>query len=221
MSNLIKTKAIVLHEMTIKENDKRILLFSLDYGKMVVFANGAKKAKSPLLAGTQPFVFGEFYLYQGASSYTLRQVDIIESFYELRNSMESLSYGLYFLEVIASVIQEEDPNQDLLRLLYITLMTLKEEQVPHTIISAFFECRALYILGFAPNAEHMVEVEKVSESVASAFREVYSTKLSRLFLIQMADPVFFEFRLILSKYFIQYVGNDFRSLEFLKSISKG
>lgn len=221
MSKVIKTKAIVLHEMTIKENDKRILLFSLDYGKMVVFANGAKKAKSPLLAGTQPFVFGDFYLYQGASSYTLRQVDIIESFYELRNSMESLSYGLYFLEVVASVIQEEDPNEDLLRLLYITLMTLKEDQVPHKMISAFFECRALYILGFAPNLEHMVEVEKVSESVASAFREVYNMKLSRLYQIQMSDIVFFEFQLILSKYFIQYVGNHFRSLEFLKSITKG
>ncbi len=60
MPTLIKTKGIVLHEMPIKEQDKRILLFSIDYGKMVVFANGAKRSKSSLLAGTQPFVLGNF-----------------------------------------------------------------------------------------------------------------------------------------------------------------
>lgn len=218
MSNLIKTKGIVLHEMTIKENDKRILLFSLDYGKMVVFANGAKKAKSPLLAGTQPFVFGEFYLYQSSQSYTLRQVEVTESFYELRNSIESLSYGLYFLEMIASVIQEGDRNDDLLRLLYVSLMALKEQKCEMKWIRALFEARALYHLGFAPDPDLIKEEMNTTAYVASLFREIYRTKLSRLFMIPMNEIEFPEFYQVLSRYFIQSVGDRFRSLDFLKSL---
>ncbi len=130
MTNLITAKGIVIHEMTIKDHDKRIIVFSKEYGKMVVFANGAKKAKSPLLAGTQPFVFAEFQMIEGRSSYTLRSASIIESFYEIRQDMETLAYGLYLLEVIGSVIQEMDPNEELLRLLYISLSALKRARSP-------------------------------------------------------------------------------------------
>ena len=98
MAELIKTKGIVIHVMPIKDHDKRIILFSKDYGKMVVFANGAKRSKSPLLAGTQPFVFGEFYMMEGRDSYTLRSVEITETFYNIRNDMNTLAYGLYLLE---------------------------------------------------------------------------------------------------------------------------
>ncbi len=105
---------------------------------MVVFANGAKRAKSSLLAGTQPFVFGEFHVYEGKNSYTLKQVEIIESFYSLREDLKCLYYGLYLLEVCNQVIQEMDPNDELLRLLYISLITLKNKTQEPEVISKNF-----------------------------------------------------------------------------------
>jgi DNA repair protein RecO (recombination protein O) len=125
MASFIKTKGIVLSQMPIKDQDKRIVVFSVDYGKMIVFANGARKGKSPLLAGTQPFVFGEFHLVEGRDSYTLKHVEVIETFYALREDLTTLSYALYLLEVVQHVISESDPNEELLRLLYVSLMTLK------------------------------------------------------------------------------------------------
>ncbi len=203
MSREIKTKAIVLHEMPIKENDKRIILFSLDYGKMVVFANGAKRVKSPLLAGTQPFVYGDFHLYEGANSYTLKQVEIYESFYELREDLSSLYYGLYFLEVCHYVLQENDPNVELMRLLYVSLMALKTKAMKASGIRGLFEWRTLSALGFAPETDNQL---------LQQFGEV---PLSRLYHIQWQEDYETNLLPYIQRSFKDAVSYAFKTLDYL------
>ncbi len=239
MSMLIKTKGIVLHEMTIKDNDKRIILFSKEFGKMVVFANGAKKAKSPLLAGTQPFVFGEFFLYEGKSSYTLKQVNIDESFYELRQDMETLAYGQYFLEVIASVIQEMDANPELLRLLYVSLMALKHQIVPTAVLKSVFQFRSMNMLGFAPDLSGCMEcgqaeglffldtkggivcsncVSKdklISMDALLVLRYMQQAPLKTLYHFKLSDKLFDEIKKPIDHYFEHFVTGEYKSLDII------
>lgn len=240
MSTLVKTKGIVIHEMAIKEHDKRIILFSKEYGKMVVFANGAKRIKSPLMAGTQPFVFGEFQLYEGRNSYTLKQVDIIESFYQLREDVHGLYYGLYFLEFIGSVIQEMDPNPDLLRLLYITLMTLKHKALSHLVIRRVFEFRSLALLGFAPDlseciiGHHQKEFYQlsprgglickdcahsnqnlISKEGVVVLQYIQQAPLNRLYHFELSDELFEMIKGPVSEYFRHFIPDTYKSLEFL------
>lgn len=203
MSNEIKTKAIVLHEMPIKENDKRIILFSLEYGKMVVFANGAKRVKSPLLAGTQPFVYGDFHLYEGVNSYTLKQVEIYESFYELREDLSSLYYGLYFLEVCHYVLQENDPNVELMRLLYVSLMALKTKVMKASSIRALFEWRALHALGFAPETDN------------DLLQQLNALPLSRLYHIEWSNDHEINLWPFIQRSFKDAVSYAFKTLEYL------
>ena len=213
MPTLIRTKGIVLHEMPIKEQDKRILLFSKDYGKMVIFANGAKRAKSSLLAGTQPFVFGEFQVYEGKNSYTLKQVEIVESFYGLREDLKSLYYGLYLLEVCGQVIQEMDPNEELLRLLYISLTALKNQWQEPEIVRRIFEFRALSTLGFAPDLHQLNS--NISEETVSILQYIQRVKSGRLYHFKMESTRFNEIEPIIHRYFHNYIGGDYKSLAFI------
>ncbi len=240
MSELIKTKGIVLHEMSIKDHDKRIILFSKEFGKMIIFANGAKRAKSPLLAGTQPFVFGEFSVVENRNSYTLRQVIIDESFYELRNDMFTLAYSLYLLEVVNNVIQEMDPNDELLRLLYISLMTLKNGIHSGNIVKTVFQFRCMNMLGFAPDLSGCMECGNIdgvftlhsrgglvcdscfnfkdkpmSNEAIHVLRYIQQAPLKKLFHFKINDELLSEIECKVQTYFSYFVTGKFKSLDIL------
>ena len=241
MADLIKTKGIVIHVMPIKDHDKRIILFSKDYGKMVVFANGAKKSKSPLLAGTQPFVFGEFHMMEGRNSYTLRSVDIDETFYNIRNDMNTLAYGLYMLEVVNSVIQEMDPNEELLRLLYISLAALKTGVQRGAVIKSVFQLRALSSLGFAPDLTgcmecgetsgrftlstkggilcskcHTNKKYQISYEGLKALQYIQGAPFKKLYHFKITDERLKEISSCIHDYFKAFIPNDFKSLDILE-----
>jgi len=240
MADLIKTKGIVLHEMTIKDHDKRLILFSKDYGKMIVFANGAKRAKSPLLAGTQPFIFGDFYVLEGRDSFTLRQVTIDESFFELRNDMNTLAYGLYLMEVINHVIQEMDPNEELLRLLYISLMALKNGSQEGGLVKTVFQFRSMNMLGFAPNLNGCIDCGQVNGPfvlsskggilcsgckmtkklvfdgpVLSVLRYIQEAPLKKLYHFKMDEALGLKVEKIVQAYFDHFVSGNFKSLDII------
>lgn len=240
MSSLLKTKAIVLSQMPIKDQDKRIVLFSMDFGKMIVFANGARRGKSPLLAGTQPFVFGEFHVLEGRDSYTLKHVDIIETFYALREDLDDLSYGLYLLEITQHVTSEMDPNEELLRLLYISLMAIKTHSQPMAVIRRIFEFRCLCQLGYSPDLSDCSTCHKepdqyllssngglfcnqchgvnanFSHQSLEILRFIQNRPLNKLFHFIIEPERFTEIEQVVESYFKSHITERFKSLDILQ-----
>lgn len=83
----VTTKAIALRATDYKENDKFVMLYSLEYGKISVHARGVRKGNAKLRYAADQFCFGNYELAVGGDRYTLRNCEQLTSFYSLREDI--------------------------------------------------------------------------------------------------------------------------------------
>lgn len=167
-----KTIGVVLAEAAHGENGKRLTLFTGELGKVTAFANGAKKAKSPLLAATQLFVFGNYELYQGKDAYTLTGAEVIESFYGLRSELILTAYAACLSELSLSFLQDGITGEALLKLIYIAFEELLKKEISPAQIKAVFSMKLLVLAGYMPAIDDCVRCGRQEVSFFFPFRMV-------------------------------------------------
>lgn len=154
MDQTIALMGMVISAQPIGEHDKRVVILTRELGKISAFARGARRQNSPLLAGTNPFAFGQFHVYEGRSSYTLVQTEISNYFRELAGDVEGACYGFYFLELAEYYSQENAEALEMLRLLYQTFRALMKPALDRALIRRIFELKMLVINGEYPDMFH-------------------------------------------------------------------
>ena len=147
----IKTRGIVVKEVSTGEADKILTIFTRNQGRISALSKGGKRPKSQLSAGSQILCYGEYMLYSGKEMYSVNSCEVIEPFYEIRNDMVKLTYAAHFMDIVLELIQENQPSARLLKLLLNTLHMLAKTQKSPELISVIFELRAVSIAGYAPH----------------------------------------------------------------------
>lgn len=164
---------MVLSAMPIGEYDKRLVILTKEMGKISVFAKGARRPNSALLACSQPLVFGEFSLYSGRNSYNLAAADVKNYFEELREDFEGLCYAFYFCEFSDYLTRENNDESQILKLLYQSLRALTRKSIDFQLIKLIFELKIITLSGEAPQVFECVKCGRMAtqqdESAAAGF----------------------------------------------------
>ena len=141
---------LIIRTVDIKETDRLVTLFTEEFGAMTALARGARSLKSRKLSATMQFCYGRYVLYKQGDKHWIKEAELIENFFDIRQSIEGLALANYICEVLSDVTVAE-AEKDLLRLSLNSLYAISKGIYSIQKIKAVFEIRAVSILGFMPN----------------------------------------------------------------------
>lgn len=157
---------IVLSSQNIGETDRRIVLLTRERGKISAFARGAVKPKNPLVTASQPFTFGEFFLYAGRDSYTVTGAEVKNHFPGIMRELGTYYYASYLSEVADYYTRENLYAGDVLLLLYQSFKALEKKTIRAELIRYIFEWRMLLLNGEVPDVFGCMDCGKRSQDGA-------------------------------------------------------
>ena len=216
MGQTITVTGMVLAAYPYNDYDKRLIVLTKERGKITVFAKGARRQNSSLLAVCNSFVFGEFFVYEGRSSFNLMQAKVLNYFSGLGTDVEGACYGFYFCEVAEYYTREANDELPMLKLLYQSLRALLNKHIPDELVRYIFELKTLVINGECP-----VEFDdpSLSDSARYALSFIVSSLPEKLYTFTVSEAVLGELRLVLHRFRDLYMEGKFKSLEILEEMS--
>lgn len=151
--SLQRSLAIVLQVIDHGDSDKIVTMYTLEYGKIVLIAKGAKRSQKRFVNKLE--LFSLLVIYFAPSRYSslmrLDQADLVAPFPGLRQNYELYIAASLLCELVLHWTREHDSDEELFRLLVWALEGLAggEGFGNRTII--FFHVKMLDILGYRPD----------------------------------------------------------------------
>lgn len=223
MQGVITVTGIVLKQIPVGDYDRHISLLTRERGKVSAFARGARRPGNRLAAGTNPFAFGTFLLYEGRNSYTLTEADIKNYFEALRTDYIGACYGMYFAEVADYYTRENNDELEMMKLFYQSLRALCAPSLSNPLVRCIFECKAMAVNGefpadFSREAPLLPGDEELEDSAIYTLRYIVATPVEKLYTFTVTDHVLEQLQAVAERYRKRFMDRNFKSLEVLQSL---
>lgn len=112
------------------------------------------------MAATQFLCFGDYLIYQGASSYNINSCEVNEVFYNLRIDLDKLQYASHITKIVNDVTDENQNTYKILQLFLNTLYVLSETDKNMDLVISIFKLKLMCFLGFTPIIDKCANCKK-------------------------------------------------------------
>ena len=221
MAEVTTVTGMILSAMPVGEYDRRLVILTKEYGKITVFAKGARKPNSALIGVTRSFIFGTFEV----------------------NDLNAVCYACYFAEIADYYGRENLDASEMINLLYITLKALGRGAVSHELIRFIYEIRMIAVNGECPDfftchecgrednlyvysysrnglcckncATNVYDGITLSGSTVYTLQYIVTAQLNRLYSFTVTKEVQEELRLVVNRLESIVFDKEFKSKEML------
>ena len=168
--------AIVLARRPWREYDENITLFTAGLGKVEVLARGSKKIVSKNSAALEPYFLIEAEIIPGKDIIHLGSVEPINSFKNIRGSLEKSLAASYAVTSLCKLMQSPEPDKEVFYLLASWLEFLNQKSIAYrTIYLDAFMAKLFAYLGWDISHE-----EKVGGLINSNIKYLISNSWKKL-----------------------------------------
>ena len=240
------TDGLILKEQNIGEKDKLVTVLTRHNGLVRAFVRGAKSVNNRKNSSTGMFCFSKLCLYKTKESYIIDEAEPIELFFELRSDLEKLALAQYFGEIIMTLVQEDEPAEEYLRLILNSLHFLAKSKMPIEQVKAITELRLMCIAGYMPN---LIACDRCGEyetntmyfdvedgllycencmsnsmlfpldiGLIKALRHIVFSDFEKIYSFKMEENALPDLSYLTEKYLLSKLQRNFKTLEFYNSI---
>ncbi|MFH1745386.1 MAG: DNA repair protein RecO [bacterium] len=157
MEETYNTKVIVLNKVPFRENDCRVLVYSLERGKIDLVARGARKISSKISGHIEPLTECRIMAVRG------RNFDYVGSalagviYPRVKNNLEKIEIAGKAVQTFNNLIKEEEPDKNIYFLLreFLDLLSARETG-NHQLLYSSYVYKLLFFLGYKPELENCV-----------------------------------------------------------------
>ena len=154
---LLTTAALVLRRADYGDYDRMVTLLTPGHGRLDAVARGCRRPKSPLTNAAEPFISGEFQLFQKGERYAIEQCQVREGFFELRTDYERLTHGAYWLRLLDAGVPRDVPAEEIFLLALKALAHLNyAPELPAAMLTFAFEAHFMALSGYPPRVDSCV-----------------------------------------------------------------
>jgi len=205
--------AIILKRQNFKDDDLLITVYSLERGKIVLQAKGAKKIKSKLAGHLEPLTFSCLNIIHGKHIDQLIGAQIIQSYHCLKSNLMLVGYANYFVELIYELTHEQYPDQQVFNLLKKSLDFLDKADINSCKIARIsFGFKLLHLLGFDSSVNTQLALnQEISYIVKNTINSISQNKNIIKNLSQINQ--------ILNQELENNLEKEIKTKEFLKQIT--
>ena len=147
----ITVVGIVISAMPYREKDKLINLFSVELGKVTAILKGVSAPKSKLKFAGQPFCFGKFELTGSKDFYTVKGVELIDSFFDLTLDYDNYTLASSMLELSSVILKPGIIAENMFLCLIKTLQNIVYNNIDAKLSIAKFYISVLDMIGYGLN----------------------------------------------------------------------
>ncbi len=239
----VKLTGIVIRGTDYLENDRILTLLTFEKGTVAVKAKGVRKKGAKLAYCSDQFFCGRFECVLTKGRYVLTGAARLYDYSDVALDIDKYYHACHYVDIAASVIMEDHPDEEMLRLLLNTLHILIRGVMNPVLLTAVYEFRTAAINGLAAVTEECAVCGKsgcemvfsyenqgmvcccggvdVGVDIIAAIKHINESDMKDLFSLRVADKAAVELASISRRYLEEGMDRRFNKLSILEDMYKG
>lgn len=156
---------VVLSSREYSEADRLISVFTSDNGRLMLIAKGVRRLTSRKRGSLEMFSLIKFSARKSTDLDIITEVEIINSFDRIRQSLLKLSVAFFLVESVSKTTQPHEDHKEIFDILVKYLTKLELTNKLKTLRNDFTK-ELLTALGFVPERLNLNDSDKVLEDIA-------------------------------------------------------
>ena len=172
---IYSTHALLLRRRDVNDADRVVIVLTPRAGKLELIAKGVRKTSSRKAGHLEPFMHVTLQVAQARTWDIITEVATVETFRNLRQSLDGIAAASYVGELLDSFVESDDESQPIWELALFVLRAIDEQAGAGAAgairpeLLRWFDLQLLSLTGFAPQLFRCVACERPLEPTLNFF----------------------------------------------------